>query len=165
MFRKTIENKQGQNFIATVVLLIGVMVAIAIGAIVLYNFLSGTEGAYDLQEDFDVVNYQTTETLTLSASPDSATVEVDVYNSSAASWSSVSSALVSVSEKVVTVNNSAMDINSTILRVDYSMYGHDTNDDIVTYAVIVFSLAVIIPLIIVGGIMLKSLGFFSGPNV
>ena len=42
---------------------------------------------------------------------------------------------------------------------------NETNDTIATvilYAVIVFGMLALLPLIIIGGIMLRSLGFFSG---
>ena len=42
---------------------------------------------------------------------------------------------------------------------------NETLADLVTYAVIVFGLLVIIPLIMVGGLMLRSLGFFGGGGV
>lgn len=39
---------------------------------------------------------------------------------------------------------------------------NDTIDDVVAYAVTVFALLAIIPLIMVGGLMLRSLGFMGG---
>ena len=37
-----------------------------------------------------------------------------------------------------------------------------TIDNVVTYAITVFAMLAIVPLIIVGGLMLRSLGFFTG---
>ena len=39
---------------------------------------------------------------------------------------------------------------------------NNTTAQVVTYAIIVFTMLAIVPLIIVGGLMLRSLGFFSG---
>ena len=91
MFRKYLENKKGEGFLGAIVMLLGVMIATAIGAIVLFAFISNIEGS----------NNETNETM----------------------------------------------------------------DDIKTYAVIVFGLLVIVPLIMVGGLMLRSLGYFGGGSV
>lgn len=39
---------------------------------------------------------------------------------------------------------------------------NNTIDDVVTYAIIVFTMLAIVPLILIGGLMLRSLGFFGG---
>lgn len=39
---------------------------------------------------------------------------------------------------------------------------NNTIDDVVTYAITVFALLAIVPLIMVGGLMLRSLGFMGG---
>ena len=91
MLRKFFENKTAGGYLAAIVMLLGVMIATAIGAIVLFAFINNIEGE----------NAET----------------------------------------------------------------NDTIDDIKTYAVIVFGLLVIVPLIMVGGLMLRSLGFFGGGGV
>lgn len=91
MLREFIKQKKAAGFMTAIVLLIGVMMAIAIGAIVFFAFINNITGTSD-------------------------------------------------------------EANATIA-------------DIITYAVIVFGLLVIIPLIMVGGLMLRSLGYFGGGGV
>lgn len=91
MLKKLRTDRSAEGFLGAIVLLIGVMMATAIGAIVLFAFISNIEGSND-------------------------------------------------------------EANNTIA-------------DILTYAVIVFGLLVIVPLIMVGGLMLRSLGFMGGGGV
>jgi hypothetical protein len=46
--------------------------------------------------------------------------------------------------------------------VGTSSDANNTTASVKTYAIIVFTMLAIVPLIIVGGLMLRSLGFFSG---
>jgi len=91
MLKNFIKNRIGAGFMSAIILLIGVMMAIAIGAIVFFAFINNISGT--------------------------------------------------------------------------SAEANDTISNLITYAVIVFGLLVIIPLIMVGGLMLRSLGYFGGGGV
>ena len=49
--------------------------------------------------------------------------------------------------------------------VGTSPAAQNTTDRVKTYAIIVFTMLAIVPLIIVGGLMLRSLGFFGGGGI
>ena len=91
MLKEFVKNRLGAGFMSAIILLIGVMMAIAIGAIVFFAFINNITGT--------------------------------------------------------------------------SSEANDTIAKLITYAVIVFGLLVIIPLIMVGGLMLRSLGYFGGGGV
>ena len=86
--RKLYDNRKGAGFLGAIILLIGTLMAVIIGAIVFFAFADNVEGTSD-------------------------------------------------------------NANNTI-------------DEVVSYAITVFALLAIVPLIMVGGLMLRSLGFMGG---
>lgn len=55
--------------------------------------------------------------------------------------------------------------SDAIVTSSSSSDANNTTATVVTYAIIVFTMLAIVPLIVVGGLMLRSLGFFSGGGV
>ena len=160
--KKFIKSKKAElGILAAIVILLSVMFAAVIGAVIFFSFGEAAHTAQDHTETFNIVNYTTDETLDLRLLP-AGTVTVEVYNSSDGNWTVVSSSYVSVTRDIVTVNSSGMDINSTQLRASYHDEGYAITSSVILYAVIVFGMVALLPLIIIGGIMLRSLGFFSG---
>ena len=157
--------KAASSVLVTIVILISVMFAVIIGSVIFFAFGHSAQTAQTHTETFNIVNASTDEIFTLTYGPKASSVSVDVYNSSSGNWTDVSSSHVSVSNKTVTVNASAMETNesypSTKLRVEYNDLGYDVTANVILYAVIVFGMAALVPLVIVGGLLLKSLGFFE----
>jgi len=163
--KKFIKNRKAAgSFLVTIVVLLGVMFAAIIGAIVFFEFGSSAHTAQTHLQTFSATN-TTNASLSLTWEPISSSVSVEKYNSSDGNWTAVSSALVSVSGKTVTIDTSAMDTNLSQLRVDYNDLGYDTTTSVITYAVIVFGMLALVPLILIGGLMLSSLGFFGTGKV
>ena len=160
--RKFIKSKKAElGIMAAIVILLSVMFAAIIGAVIFFSFGEAAHTAQDHTETFNIVDYTTDETLDLRLLPDG-TVTVAVYNSSSGNWTAVPSANVSVTRDIVTVGSGALDANSTQLRASYYDAGYAITSNVILYAVIVFGMVALLPLIIIGGIMLRSLGFFSG---
>ena len=164
--KKFIKNrKAASSILITIVVLIGVMFAAIIGAIVFFEFGQSAQTAQTHTQIFSASNTSNA-SLSLTWEPKSSSVSVEKYNSSDGNWTAVSSALVGVSDKTVTVDTSGMDTNLSQLKVSYNDLGYDTTTSVISYAVIVFAMLALVPLIIIGGLMLKSLGFFgAGGNV
>lgn len=163
--KKLIRNRKAAgSILITIVVLLGVMFAAIIGAIVFFEFGNSAHIAQTHSQTFSATN-SSNATLSLTWEPISSSVSVEKYNSSDGNWTAVSSALVDISDKTVTVDTSGMDTNLSQLRVDYNDLGYDTTTSVITYAVIVFAMLALVPLIIIGGVMLKSLGFFGSGGV
>jgi len=169
MFRKLLQNDKADGLMGAIILLIGIMMTIAIVAIVSFSFLSATSGAYEVTDTQNIILASTPEYIDISNNnPVSSTITVQRYNTTSTLWETVPTANFSYisANNTVSVDAGAMDAtNHTQLRANYNMEGYTTNSDLISYALIVFGLLVIIPLVIVGGLMLKSLGYFGGGKV
>lgn len=159
--QKFIKNRKAAlGLMASIVILLSVMFAAIIGAVIFFSFGEAAHTAQEHTETFNVVDYTTDETLDLRMLP-AGTVTVEVYNSSSGNWTAVPSVNVSATRDIVTVGLGALDANSTQLRASYHDEGYAITSSVILYAVIVFGMVALLPLIIIGGIMLRSLGFFS----
>jgi len=160
--RKFLISKKAElGIMAAIVILLSIMFAAIIGAIIFFSFGEAAHTAQDHTETFNIVNYTTDETFNLRLLPDG-TPTVEVYNSSSGNWTAAPSANVSVTRTTVTVGSGALDANSTQLKASYHDKGYSVTSSVILYAVIVFAMVALVPLIIIGGIMLKSLGLFGG---
>ena len=160
--RRMIRNKKAAGgILVSIVILISVMFAVIVGSVIFFAF---GESAHTAQThiETDSATNSTNASISLAYNPASGSVTVESYNSGTTNWTVVSSALVTVSDRTVSVDTRTYDANLTQLRTTYNDLGYSTTTSVITYAIIVFAMAALVPLVIVGGLMLKSLGFFGG---
>jgi len=163
MKRKILSNNQAEGFLKVIVVLMGVMMAIAIGAIVAFAIISGTGDGYQTIDTHTVYNAGIDQFVNLSTNPEAGSFTVLYYNGT---WNTVPAANITENtNRTITVQAGGIQINTTQLKATYNMKGANTNTNLITYAVLMFGLLVIIPVVIVGGLMLKSLGYFGGSKV
>ena len=154
------------GFLAAIIMIIGVMIAIIISSMILFPFADAGQTVNEHTETFTISDNSTDEHFNLSHTPGS-TPEfvIHLYNSSSAAWILQASANYTVvSGNHLYIESAHMGSMSgyTQIRTSYNSIGHSSVGDVITYAIIVFTMMAIVPLIIVGGLMLSSLGFFGG---
>lgn len=163
--KRFIRNHKGAaGFLAAIVMLISVMMAAIIGAIVFFAFSDGT----DTQQ-----NDSYTETISGSVDiwvPLTRTPGTDdQYNVSLTNATATRYVSAGATGYEYVSGNNTMRVDSVALAADdteidvyYYPRNHDVVSAVVLYAITIFALLAIIPLIMVGGLMLRSLGFMSG---
>ena len=152
-----------------IVVLLALMMATIIGATVLFAFADAGQTVQRKTEFFDIPAHDAKTYCILSNTPDETTsnIIVDRYNSTAVDYDLyVITTHYTVVDNNVTVKDTAygpQDLeNGSVIRVRYNAIGYTSVANVGTYAIIVFTMLAIVPLVIVGGVMLRSLGFFSG---
>ena len=164
MRRLNKNQREAAGFIAAVVTLIGVMMAVIIGAIVFFAFSDGTDTQItDIYTDTITGAVDIWVPLTRTPGSDA---QYSVTLTNATATRSVSAGATGyqyvAGNNTMRVDTVALNNSDVQIDVDYYDRGHDVTSDIVLYAVTVFALLAIIPLIMVGGLMLRSLGFMGG---
>lgn len=162
--RKFRRNTRGTlQFVAAVITLVGVMMAVIIGAVVFFAFA-------DSEADLATVNYDV-DTPTICQY-----VDLTTYPGETPEWNITKTNNTGVVSYIENYNHTASnntlhidetefdDTNDTSATLVITYYGRagDVRGNVVTYAVTIFALLAIIPLVMVGGLMLRSLGFMSG---
>jgi len=162
--KKLIKNrKAASGILVAIILVISVMFSVIIGSVIFFAFGQSAYTAQEHNESFAATN-STNASLTVNFIPAGASITVwaYTYNSTSTNWTLVSSSNWDQDGRVITVDTSSYNVNLSQLAVNYEDMGHATTTSVITYAIVVFAMAAIVPLVIVGGVMLKSLGFFSG---
>jgi hypothetical protein len=157
------DRKAAAGMLMAIILVISVMFAAIVGAVIFFAFGQSAYTAQEHNESFSAT-HTTNATLAVTYIPASASITVwaYTYNATSTNWTLVSSANWDQDGRVITVDTSGYDANLSQLAVNYQDMGYTTTTSVITYAVIVFAMVALVPLIIIGGVMLKSLGFFSG---
>jgi len=164
MLRLTKNQRAASNFIGAVVMLIAVMMAAIIGAVVFFAFSSGTDN-------------QLTETWTGSTggavdlfiplgsrSADDPQFNLTMVNGTTTSYIEEGATGYEYIEANNTIRVDAVPLqaDTTSISILYFDQSHDVTESVILYAITVFALLAIIPLVMVGGLMLRSLGFMGG---
>ena len=162
MRRRLIKNRDGANFLAAIVMLIGIMLAVIIAAMVFYPFADAGQDAAAQSESFTIADVTGIFYCNLSVSPDSTTPNLNISSTNA--YGNVSSPEVGEitrSGKFIQVDANVWGAGNTTAVITFNSRTHSSVGTVITYALIVFTMLAIIPLIVVGGLMLSSLGFFG----
>jgi hypothetical protein len=152
-----------------IIVLISVMIATIIGAVIFFSFGQSADIAARYTQTQTVSNAAIKQWISLSYEPSSS----PSYNISITNMTGVVRYIESGHYNYTSANKTigieasefvAGATNDTGATITISFYGlaHDTTVTVTSYAVTTFAMAAIIPLIIVGGIMLRSLGMFTG---
>ena len=148
--------------LAAIVGIIAVMFSVIIGAFIFYAFIDAGETTAAVTDTFTVVGANgTTFWFSLSKTPAinnpgfalSVTDGVTDYSIAATNYSYVSSNN--------TVWNDNIRVGNTSATVQYHTQAMDTMVSVGTYAIIIFTMLALVPLILVGAVMLRSLGFLT----
>lgn len=154
-----------QGFIAAVVTLIAVMFATIIAATVLFAFTDAGNTATDYSETQSVTGANATK-FYFSLSDYPATSNPNWVVVCHGSKGAKDFTLTSANYTYVSANNTIW-VNkigkyNTSIDFTYNTLAYDQVVHVNTYAIIVFAMLAILPIVIVGGLMMRSLGFFSG---
>ena len=163
--RKLSKNKKAAvGMLATIVIIISVMFAVVIGALVFFAFGNASQTSQTATDTFTITDNSTTMHVNLTREPETVPAFViHCYNSTTEVWELQDAAnWTQVSGTHMTLDQGGDETDHTQLRIAYNVMGYTTIGSVITYAIIVFGMAAIVPLIIIGGAMLKSLGFFGG---
>lgn len=155
------------QFIAAVITLVGVMMSVIIGAVVFFAFA-------DSEADLATVTYEVSDGV---GADEDNYIDLTTYPGEDPQWNITKVNNTGVTSYITTgyshvaANNTLKiddaqldDTNDTSATLTITYYGRagDVKSNVVTYAVTIFALLAIIPLVMVGGLMLRSLGFMSG---
>lgn len=156
--RKLINNKQG-NFIVSVVGVISVMIAIIIAAIVFFAFADAGQDVTNQSETFTIVGVTSPENYNVSMPPDTGTPAwVIIANNNA---TELVASQYNISGQWVQIDSDVWGAGNSTATITFNARSFSSVGDVITYAIIVFVMLAIIPLIVIGGLMLSSLGFFG----
>jgi len=160
--KKIFGNSEGAGFLTAVILLITVLMATIIGAVIFFAFADATT-TIDAYTDTHTIFHDGAKDEWVNLSHD---INTD------ASWSAIVSngttsntsanAVAYSANGTIKVPASDIDTGDTTITATYKGNAYQVSSSIVTYAITVFALLAIVPLIIVGGLMLRSLGFMGG---
>jgi len=156
---RLLKNNQG-NFLLSIVTLIGLMMAIVIASIVFFSFADAGQSVSNQTENFTITDVADDEHYNVSITPDTGTPAwIIIANNNA---TALVAGQYSTSGTHVTVNADVWGAGNTTATISYNARSYSSVGQVITYAIIVFVMLAIVPLIVVGGLMLNSLGFFSG---
>lgn len=174
--RRLIRQRSGASgILVMIILVLTVMFGIIIGSTVFFAFSHATESAQSVSEAYyhtatvaDANN--TAHYFKLHALPDSGTPgwNLTLYGTTATVFYPASASNYTYIEANNTMKcnaglyNYGMTKHNTSITISFNTGTYGAVHSVSTFAVTVFGLAAIIPLIIVGGIMLRSLGFMGG---
>ena len=161
---KFIKNKKGVDFIAAVVLVITIMIGVVVSSIIFFNFADATETATRLTEGFSVTPDGEYVYFNVSRTIDGTVPDIDVFTNTNGTWVQLPSTSWNRTGQAFTLGMDDRE-SDTSQRVTFNTRGANEISNVVLYAITVFALLAIIPLIMVGGLMLRSLGFMSGGEV
>ena len=161
MRRRLIKNRDGANFLAAIVMLIGIMLAVIIAAMVFYPFADAGQDAAAQSESFTIADVTGIFYCNLSVSPDTTTPDLNISSTNAFGSFSPEVGEITRSGKFIQVDANVWGAGNTTAVITFNSRTHSSVGTVITYALIVFAMLAIIPLIIIGGVMLSSLGFFG----
>ncbi len=163
--RKIISNRKATaNYLTAVILLIAVMMATIIGSIVFFAFANGTEAMQSTTETYYDTGANTTEFYFAlqalpGASPD---WNISVTDGSTTHYAVTANYTYVSSNNTINLNAGFFKYGNTTVTISFNTNTHDSVSSVITYAITVFAMIAIVPLIMVGGLMLRSLGFMGG---
>jgi hypothetical protein len=158
-------NRKAEGYLIAVILLVAVMMATIIGAIIFFAFASGTDAVQLATESFTGTGANTSVFYwKLSSDP-----------GVSPSWNITATGAGKTTRYAGAANYTYIAANNTIkTNAQFFRYGYtslvikfytdakDAVSHVITYAITVFAMMAIVPLIMVGGLMLRSLGFMGG---
>ena len=163
--RRFILDKRAGGYLAAIVMLITVMIATIIGAIVFFAFATGTGSMQTSTQTFTGTGANTSAfywhltafpggtpawNLTISGSG------VTTKYGGASNYTYISA------NNTIKTNAQFFRYGYTTLVITFMNHAKDSVDKVILYAIIVFAMIAIVPMIMVGGLLLKSLGFMGG---
>jgi len=162
--RKLIKNEKA-NFLLSIVTVISVMFAVIIGAIVFFAFADTTSETAVRHTDIRAAGtyvYTNNVGVNITRTPSSTPgFIVTVAGDNPRTLNSTDYSYVSSNTTVVITTTFITD-GDTAITATYNSRAYDSVTSVITYAMIVFAMAALVPLIIIGGVMLNSLGYFGG---
>jgi len=157
--KKFIKNRDGANFLAAIVMLIAIMLSVIIAAMVFYPFADAGQSASAQSETFTIVGVTTPENYNVSMPPDTGTPDWGITANNNAT--ELVASQYNISGQWVQIDSDVWGAGNTTAVITFNSRTHSSVGTVVTYALIVFAMLAIIPLIVIGGVMLSSLGFFG----
>ena len=162
MKRKFIKNRDGANFLAAIVMLIAIMLSVIIAAMVFYPFADAGQSASAQSESFTIADVTGIFYCNLSVTPDTTTPNLNISSTNAFNTFSPEATEITRTGGFIQVDANVWGAGNTTAVITFNSRTHSQVGTVITYALIVFAMLAIIPLIVVGGLMLSSLGFFGG---
>lgn len=153
------KNQDGANFIVSVVGILGVMIAVIVGAIVFFAFADAGQDITNQSEDFTIVDVTSPENYNVSIQPDTSTPDWGITANNNAT--ELVASQYNISGQWVQIDSNVWGAGNTTATITFNARSYSSVGDVITYAIIVFTMLAIIPLIVIGGLMLSSLGFFG----
>lgn len=158
---------KAESYLIAVILLITVLMATIIGSLVFFAFSGSIQSASTVNDTYTRVKGTTpaaiTETLNYGLDTGQ-TWTVRIYNVSATPKlrTLTTGYSYSAGAHTVTITVGQVTKNDSAIYINYYKAGYTQVGQVQTQAVVVFAMIAIVPLILVGGLMLKSLGFMGG---
>ncbi len=158
---RNLKHNRTASFIVSVVVLITLMIGIIIGSIIFFAFSDASQANQTYTKTFTIPDVNATTYINLTFTPDGTTPALVMIGNGGGV--AVPAANYSRSGKAVVIDTTywTWDGNTTFTAA-YNKLGYTQIDNVVLYAITIFALLAIVPLIVVGGLMLKSLGFMTG---
>lgn len=164
--RKLIQNNHaaGNNYLLAVVMLITVMMATIIGGIVFFAFADGTAGMQQSIETYSGTGANTSVFYwPLRASPGATPAwNISITNGVTTKYAGASNYTYIAANHTIKTNAQFFRYGYTSITIKFATNAKDAVSKVVLYAIVVFAMIAIVPMIMVGGLMLRSLGFMGG---
>jgi hypothetical protein len=164
--RNFIRNHRAEgNYLASVIMLITVMMATIIGAVVFFAFATGTAPMQTSSQTFTGTGENTSVFYwKLSVVPGGTPAwNLTISGSAVATkYGGASNYTFIAANNTIKTNAQFFRYGYTTLVITFANHAKDSVDKVILYAIIVFAMIAIVPMIMVGGLMLRSLGFMGG---
>lgn len=158
-------NKKAAGFLGAVIVLIAVLMATIIGAVVFFAFSSSTTVTQLKTESFTRTGANNKAFyFALTGHPDSSPEWNITMDASGTSYYPASSANYTylAGNNTLKLNAGTYNTGNSSVVIIFYTQAKTAVASVATNAVMMFAMMAIVPLIIVGGLMLKSLGFMGG---
>lgn len=163
--QKLFRDKQAAGYLAALILIIAVLMATIIGAMIFFAFSDSGSNASYISETYDGTGVNNTAFYwPLKATP-----------GTSPTWNITKSGAAVTTKYASGTNYSYIAANNTIktnagffqpgydtLAIKFYTQAKDSIGSVLTIAIVMFALLAIVPLVMVGGLMLRSLGFMGG---
>lgn len=158
------KNAAEAGMLAAVVLVVGVMMAAIIGSIIFFAFSDGTEALQSTSEVFaDTGVNNTVFWFKLQAWPDTTTPAWNATVTGTGTFYDDTAGNFTYAAGNNTVGvDSVLNWGNTSITLRFNTKAYGAVQSVATYAITVFAMVAIVPLILVGAVMLRSLGFMGG---
>jgi uncharacterized membrane protein len=163
--REFIRNRRAEtNYIVSVIMLITVMMATIIGGIVFFAFADGTSGMQQSIETYTGTGANTSVFYwKLLATPGSTPAwNISITNGVTTKYAGASNYTYISANNTIKTNAQFFRYGYTSITITFATHAKDAVSKVILYAIVVFAMIAIVPMIMVGGLMLRSLGFMGG---